>query len=77
MFVVISCLGVYNCDLLHARVIITTYNQHLRLLSPEPSFVGCYKSKFALVMESLFANRSVGLRFYRAQDVSPPSTIID
>jgi hypothetical protein len=33
-------------------VIITTYNQHLWLLSPEPSVVGCYKSNFAVVMES-------------------------
>jgi hypothetical protein len=42
--------------LLHARVIVTTYNQHLRLLSPEPSFVGCYKSKIAVVMESAFTD---------------------
>src|SRR5690242_19796671 len=56
VFAVISCFRVYQCDLLHARVIITTYNQHLWLLSPEPLFVGCYKSNFAVVMESLFGN---------------------
>src|SRR5205823_1891316 len=31
-----SVVRVYPCDLLHARVIIATYNHHVRLLSPEP-----------------------------------------
>jgi hypothetical protein len=49
-----SCFRIHHRDLLHARVIITTNNQHLQLLSPEPSFVGCYKSKIVVVMESAF-----------------------
>src|ERR1700719_451437 len=49
MLSVVSCFRVYECDLLHARVIITPYNQHVRLLSPEPLFVGCYKSKSVLL----------------------------
>jgi len=33
-----SCLRIYIGDLLHARVIIAAYNQHVRLLPPEPWF---------------------------------------
>src|SRR5262249_15904390 len=32
----IPCLRIYKRNLLNARVIITSYKQHLRLLSPEP-----------------------------------------
>src|SRR5664279_834353 len=32
-------LGIYKSDLLKARVIITTYNHHIRLLSPERSWL--------------------------------------
>src|SRR5450432_3037327 len=32
-------LGIYKSDLLEARVIITTYNHHVRLLSPERSWL--------------------------------------
>jgi len=43
--------------LLEARVIVTTYNQHVRLLSPEPWLVGTTKDYSGLgadiVMESI------------------------
>jgi hypothetical protein len=32
-------VGIYKSDLLEARVIITTYNHHVRLLSPERSWL--------------------------------------
>jgi len=32
-------LGIYKSDLLEARVIITSYNHHVRLLSPERSWL--------------------------------------
>jgi hypothetical protein len=32
-------VGVYVRNLLEARVIITTYNDHVRLLSPEPAWL--------------------------------------
>src|ERR1700684_818919 len=35
-FTTLSCLGVSKRDVLVARVIIHAYNQHVRLLSPEP-----------------------------------------
>src|ERR1700678_4196880 len=35
-FTTLSCLGVSKRDVLIARVIIHAYNQHVRLLSPEP-----------------------------------------
>jgi len=45
---------------LEARVIITTYNQHVRLLSPEPWLVGTTKVYSGLgadiVMESLHSS---------------------
>src|SRR5690349_2134342 len=31
-----TCVGVHERYLLHARMIVTTYNQHVRLLSSEP-----------------------------------------
>src|SRR5512141_2706592 len=52
-----SCFSVDERNLLEARVIITTYNQHVRLLSPEPWLVGTTKVYSGLgadiVMESL------------------------
>ena len=35
-FVAFSCLGIDKRDVLVARVIIHAYNDHVRLLSPEP-----------------------------------------
>src|SRR5439155_3732100 len=32
----LTCLRIYVCNLLEARMIVTTYNQHVRLLSSEP-----------------------------------------
>ena len=32
-------LGIYKSDLLEARVIIASYNDHVRLLSPERSWL--------------------------------------
>src|SRR5512144_644 len=47
----------YVCDLLEARVIVTSYNQHVRLLSPEPWLVSTTKAYSGLgadiVMESI------------------------
>src|SRR5258707_15315118 len=47
-------------NLLEARVIVTTYNQHVRLLSPEPWLVGTTKVYSGLgadiVMESLHSS---------------------
>src|ERR1700730_16203736 len=38
-------LGIYKSDLLEARVIIASYNDHVRLLSPERSWlVGSHQS---------------------------------
>jgi len=34
-----TCVCIYKRDLLEARVIVTTYNDHVRLLSPEPWLV--------------------------------------
>src|SRR6202453_2245194 len=38
-FTTLSCLGVSKRDVLVARVLIHAYNQHVRLLSPEPMVV--------------------------------------
>src|SRR5258707_14791733 len=32
----LTAFGIYVCNLLEARMIVTTYNQHVRLLSSEP-----------------------------------------
>src|SRR5580700_4919773 len=32
----LTCFCVHKCNLLEARMIVTTYNQHVRLLSSEP-----------------------------------------
>src|SRR5208282_3441575 len=38
-------LGIYKSNLLKARVVVTTYNHHVRLLSPERSWlVGSHQS---------------------------------
>jgi hypothetical protein len=54
-------VGVYVRNLLEARVIVTTYNDHVRLLSPEPvgwlSHHQLYSGRGAdIVMESLHSN---------------------
>src|SRR5208282_2284734 len=33
-----TSLGIYKSNLLEARVVVTTYNHHVRLLSPERSW---------------------------------------
>src|SRR5690349_12754130 len=40
----LTCVGVDPCNLLNSRVIIATYNDHLRLLSPGPWLVGATKA---------------------------------
>ncbi len=35
-FAALTCFRVHKCNLLEARMIVTTYNQHVRLLSSEP-----------------------------------------
>ena len=53
----LSCLAIHTRSLLEARVIVTTYNQHVRLLSPEPWLVGTTKAYSGIgadiVMESI------------------------
>ena len=44
-------VGVYVRNLLEARVIITTYDDHVRLLSPEPFLVGFSTTNFTRVWE--------------------------
>src|SRR5215469_9805715 len=57
LFLQLTCLRVHESNLLEARVIITTYNQHVRLLSPEPWLVGTTKDYSGvgadIVMESI------------------------
>src|SRR5712691_58539 len=56
-FVQFTCVCIYKRDLLEARVIVTTYNDHVRLLSPEPWLVSATKVYSGvgadIVMESL------------------------
>src|SRR3984957_19422332 len=35
-FATLTCFRIHKCNLLEARMIVTTYNQHVRLLSSEP-----------------------------------------
>ena len=55
-----ASFGIHKRNLLEARVVITTYNHHVRLLSPEPWLVGTTKVYSGLgadiVMESLHSN---------------------
>src|SRR5262249_51508779 len=76
LFLELTCLRVHKSNLLKARVIITTYNDHVRLLPPEPWLVCTTKAYSGLgadiVMESISLkspNRRVISRFYR--DFSP------
>src|ERR1700722_16735229 len=52
-------LGIYKSNLLKARVVIASYNHHVRLLSPERSLVGLIATKVYsgtgadIVMESI------------------------
>jgi hypothetical protein len=56
-FLQFPCFCIYVCNLLEARVIVTTYNHHVRLLSPKPWLVGttqAYSGVGAdIVMESI------------------------
>src|SRR5215510_2455768 len=57
-FFILSGLGIHKRNLLEARVVITSYNQHVRLLSPSlPGCFGTTKSTRGLgagiVMESI------------------------
>src|SRR5437667_8300829 len=79
-FVPFPSVCIYKRDLLEARVIVTTYNDHVRLLSPEPWLVSATKvysgAGADIVMESFGASRlSVNCRpdialarFHRAGD---------
>ncbi len=54
----LSRVGVNPCNLLNSRVIIATYNNHLRLLSPGPWLV-CTPKAYSgvvadIVMESIW-----------------------
>ena len=58
-------IRVYVRNLLEARVIITTYNDHVRLLSPEPSWLALAPPTLLgpgadIVMESLHSNPFLG-----------------
>src|ERR1035437_2972197 len=50
-------LGIYKSNLLEARVVVTTYNHHVRLLSPERSWLVATKvysgTGADIVMESI------------------------
>ena len=35
-FLELSTVGIHKCNLLKARVVICSYNDHVRLLSPSP-----------------------------------------
>jgi hypothetical protein len=59
-------VGIEKRNLLEARVIVTTYNDHVRLLSPEPFWlVGATKVYSGvgadIVMESLHQQFSIGV----------------
>src|SRR6266540_4123416 len=43
LFLELTCLSVHKSNLLESRVIIATYNDHVRLLSPGPWLVGSTK----------------------------------
>src|SRR6516165_8892827 len=64
-FLQFPCFCIYVCNLLEARVIVTTYNQHVRLLSPEPWLVGttqAYSGVGAdIVMESISLKSPIGV----------------
>src|SRR5215469_15896423 len=57
LFLELPCLSIHKINLLEARVIIATYNVHVRLLSPEPWLVGTTKAYSGvgadIVMESI------------------------
>src|ERR1700758_1921770 len=62
-FAALTCFLVHKCNLLEARMIVTTYNQHVRLLSSEPfGWFAPPKSTRAweptLFMESLHSSTS-------------------
>ena len=40
-FAQFTAIRIHKRNLLHARMIITTYNQHVRLLSSEPLWLVC------------------------------------
>jgi hypothetical protein len=52
-----SGFGIHPCYLLETRVVVTTYNHHVRLLSPGPWLVGTTKVYSGvgadIVMESI------------------------
>jgi len=48
--------------LLEARVIVTTYNQHVRLLSPEPWLVGTTKDYSGLGADIVMESRNLESR---------------
>src|SRR4029453_801546 len=56
-FLQLASFRIYVSDLLEARVIVTSYNQHVRLLSPEPWLVSTTKAYSGIgadiVMESI------------------------
>jgi hypothetical protein len=37
-FEILSCFGIPDCNLLHTRVLVQPYDDHVRLLSREPWF---------------------------------------
>ena len=56
-FLQLATVRIYVCDLLETRVTGRSYNQHVRLLSPEPWLVGTTKAYSEvgtdIVMESI------------------------
>ena len=43
LFTEFSGFRIHECNLLEARMIVATYNQHVRLLSPSPLVVSASK----------------------------------
>ena len=75
------CFRVDERNLLEARVIVTTYNQHVRLLSPEPWLVGTTKVYSGLgadiVMESLHSLTGLlDSAFREGSDAGPLGSLV-
>src|ERR1700722_370775 len=65
-------LGIYKSNLLKARVVIASYNHHVRLLSPERSLVGLVATKVYsgtgadIVMESITLTTALAVKLAKA-----------
>jgi len=63
------CFGIHKSNLLETRMVVTTYNDHVRLLSPGPWLVGTTKVYPGvgadIVMESITPTTGLGVGCYR------------